>query len=88
MERIVKVGDHMGKAGAAAVDLVASVKDALDDGWQPILDIPDLAMDAFKTLPEIYGDADKVIAEIKADIPTAIQWAGIVAGDIWRAIAK
>lgn len=88
MKYEVEIPDETAELIQGLVSFVESVKESLEDGWQPGIDIPVIMMKALNDLPSAIGGINKIGSEAKADPAAMIAAVGIMSSDIYKILVQ
>ena len=78
----VEVSKELYELGQGLSKVVASVKQALADGWQPGQDLPTIAMAAYADLVPAVQGLDKAGAELAEDRSAALRAVSLGLSDV------
>lgn len=88
MQYQVTIPDETAELIKGLVAFVESVKESLDDGWQPGIDIPMIVMKALNDLPTAIAGIDEISDEAKQDPAGMIAAVGILAADLYKVLVE
>lgn len=79
LKKEVEVSKEAEELAQALLNIVRATKSALDDGWQPILDVPAIMIAAVKVLPSALNGIDQIDDEFREN-PSALLNAFLLVG--------
>ena len=88
MQIQVTVPDDTAELIEGLTNFIQSIKDSLEDGWQPGIDIPVILMKALSDLPSAIGGIDQMDDEAREDPAAMIVASGILAANIYKILVK
>lgn len=88
MQYQVTIPDETAELVKGLVAFVASIKESLEDGWQPGIDIPVILMKSLNDLPDAISGIDQLDDEAKEDPAAMIAAVGILAAEIYKILVK
>ena len=88
MQYQVTIPDETAELVQGLIAFVGSIKDSLEDGWQPGIDIPVILMKALNDLPSAIGGIDQLDDEAKQDPAAMIAAVGILSSEIYKILVK
>lgn len=88
IDMTVSVSKETYEMGEAVVELVEAVKKALEDGWQPLGDVPAIVAAVISRMGEIMQGAKEAKGEYEADPEASVMAAAMTLAALVKAVKQ